>query len=155
MPARAVERKYRRVELTKSRSPVCGQRGFTLLEAIVALVLISTTGLALFSWINSNIAALNRIHDTNTKSEATVNILEYMYVINPMLKPEGTASFGLYRIKWRSQPTTSLVDPASSYYQFALYNTRIEVEDKGGQAWFQLALRQVGYKKVRSAPGDI
>ena len=41
------------------------QRGFSLLEAVVSIVLISTTGLALFSWINSNLISLGRVQETN------------------------------------------------------------------------------------------
>lgn len=126
------------------------QRGFTLLEAIVALVLIGSSGLALFSWINSNLTTLSRIHEVNAKSEATINILEYMHMVNPMLTPEGKASLGSYRISWHSQPTTLVVDQITSHYQFALYNTKIEVENDEGRAWFVLALQQVGYKKIRS-----
>ena len=38
----------------------CGMRGFTLLEAIVAMVLISAMGGALFAWINTELQALER-----------------------------------------------------------------------------------------------
>lgn len=127
------------------------QAGFTLLEAIVALVLISSAGLALFSWINGNIMALNRIHEVNARSEATTNILEYMDRVNPMLTPEGEAPLGAYAIKWRSQATSNITDNASqSLYQLALFDTVISVRTVGDQAWFELKLQQVGYKRVRS-----
>jgi len=130
------------------------QRGFSLLEAVVAMVLISGAGYALFGWINSNIMALNRIHETNARSEATQNILEYMDSINPMLKSEGNMAFGGYKIHWKAKPIT-LVQDGSAYprgtslYQLALYDTLVEVETKDQSAWFDLRLRQVGYKKVR------
>lgn len=131
------------------------QTGFTLLEAIVALVLISGAGLALFSWINGSIMTLTRIHDVNARSEATINILEYMDRVNPMLAPEGGASLGAYAIKWRSQATTNVTEGVNypqgqSLYQMALYNTAVSVSAAGGQAWFELKLQQVGYKRVRS-----
>lgn len=136
-------------------SPNRKQQGFTLLEAIVAMVLIATTGMALFSWINSNIITLNRIHETNERSEATQNILEYMDSINPMLKPEGNAALGSYTIRWKAKPTT-LVQDGSAYplgtslFQFALYDTLVEAETKDKIARFDFHLRQVGYKKVRT-----
>ena len=40
---------------TRPAQTVNTQRGFTLIEAIVAMVLIASTGMALFSWINSNL----------------------------------------------------------------------------------------------------
>ena len=78
------------------------QKGFTLLEAIVALVLIGSAGMALFSWINGNYISLSRIRDVNARSEATVNVLEYMDRVNPMLTPDGVAPLGAYSIRWRS-----------------------------------------------------
>jgi general secretion pathway protein I len=130
------------------------QRGFSLLEAVVAMVLISGAGYALFGWINSNIMALNRIHETNARSAATQNILEFMDSINPMLKPEGNAALGDYKIHWKAKPIT-LVQDGSAYprgtslYQLALYDNLVEVETTDQNARFDLHLRQVGYKKVR------
>lgn len=124
------------------------ERGFSLLEAVVAMVLISSAGYALFGWINSNIIALNRIHETNARSEATQNILEYMNGVNPMLKPEGGASLGQYKIRWESKPVTLLQD-GNSLYQLALYDTLVKADSGEMQPWFELRLRQVGYKKVR------
>lgn len=131
------------------------QRGFSLLEAVVAMVLISGAGYALFGWINSNIMALNRIHETNARSIATQNILEYMDNINPMLKPEGNAALGGYTIQWKATPATLIQDGSgypegTSLYQLALYDTAIVVKTGEQSPWFDLKLRQVGYKKVRT-----
>lgn len=131
------------------------QRGFSLLEAVVAMVLISGAGYALFGWINSNIMALNHIHESNARSAATQNILEYMDSVNPMLRPDGNADFGNYRIAWKAKPVTLVQDGTSypegvSLYQLALYETMIEVETPGKNRWFDFKLRQVGYKKVRT-----
>lgn len=135
--------------------PQTRQAGFTLLEAIVALVLISSAGLALFGWINGNIMALTRIQDANARAEATINILEYIDRVNPMLTPEGRAPLGTYSIQWRSQPISKITDGVNSplgisLYQMALYSTTVSVMSEGGQTWFQLQLQQVGYKKVRT-----
>ena len=133
-----------------------GQAGFTLLEAIVALVLISGAGLALFGWINGNIMSLTRIRDVNARSEATVNILEYMDRVNPMLTPEGEAPLGAYSIKWRSHATSNITEGTNypggqGSYQMALYGTSVSVRKAADQIWFELELQQVGYKKVRSS----
>ena len=112
------------------------------------MVLISGAGFALFGWINSNIMALNRIQETNARSAATQNVVEFIDGVNPMLKREGTAAFGAYRIRWRAQPITAIQD--SGLYQLALYDTLVTVEDLEGKTWFDLRLRQPGFKKVRS-----
>ena len=130
------------------------QAGFTLLEAIVAMVLIGSAGLALFSWINVSIMALSRIHDVNARSEATANIIEYMDRVNPMLTPEGNVPLGAYSIRWRSKATSNVTEGVGyprgpSLYQLALYDTTVSVMTGGDKGWFELQLQQVGYKQVR------
>ena len=143
-------RKGRAVKNRRDRK----QHGFTLIEAIVALVLIATTGMALFSWINSNIITLNRVREINAENAATLNAVEYMHNINPMTSPEGQTNLGSYRLSWKAEATTDPRDGASypfgiSLYQLGMYQTKITVQKIDGQFWFAFTLQQVGYKKVR------
>ena len=130
------------------------QHGFTLIEAIVALVLIATTGMALFSWINSNIITLNSVREINAENAATLNAVEYMHNINPMTSPEGQTNLGSYRLSWKAETTTEPRDGAGypfgiSLYQLGLYQTKITVQKSDGRFWFAFTLQQIGYKKVR------
>ena len=130
------------------------QRGFTLIEAIVALVLIGSVGMALFSWINTNIITLNRVQEINAQNEATRNIIEYMNAINPMITPQGEVSFGSYRVTWQAEISTDVKDGAHyprgvGLYQLAMYRTSIKAGKSSGEPWFDLTLQQVGYKKIR------
>ena len=131
-----------------------GQRGFTLLEAIVALVLIGTMGMALFGWINNTLLSLHRIQDANAVAEAKLNALAYMDTVNPMLRPDGKAALGAYRLSWQATAATAIQDNTGyprgvGLYQLALYDTQVKVERADGEAWFEFALKQVGYKKAR------
>ena len=131
------------------------ERGFTLLEAMVALTLIAGAGMALFTWINTSLQSLARVQDVNARAEATVNALEYMASVNPMITPEGAADLGVYRLAWKAAPVTAIQDgwnypQGLSLYQLALYETRVSVTKAAGD-WFDFSLRQVGYKKVRAA----
>lgn len=130
------------------------QLGFTLIEAIVALVLIGTTGMALFGWINTNIITLNRVQEINAENAATINAVEYMNSINPMTSPEGQANLGSYRLLWKAETVIEPRDGAGypygiSLYQLGMYQTRITMQKPDGQFWFAFTLQQVGYKKVR------
>lgn len=134
--------------------------GFTLLEAIVAMVLIGGAGMALFSWINSSIVALRRVEDANARNEAAANIIEYMQAVNPMLKPEGTADFGSYQIQWKSDPLTDKADNVSNpqgigMFELGLYKTSIAAVKADDPNWFDLKLTLVGFKKVREAQSPI
>ena len=130
------------------------QHGFTLIEAIVALVLIATTGMALFSWINSNIITLNRVQEINAENAATINAVEYMHNVNPMASPEGQVDLGSYRLLWKAQATTDTRDGAGypygvGLYQLNLYQTKVTIQKPDGQFWLAFSLQQVGHKKVR------
>ncbi len=130
------------------------QRGFSLLEAIVALVLISSMGGALFAWINTELQALERTQEANTRAEAMVNALEFMEGVNPMLTPQGEASFADLKFAWDAKASTSVRDGVSypqgiSLYQLALYDTQVQVSRTSGGPWFEFTLQQVGYKRVR------
>lgn len=131
------------------------QNGFTLLEAVVAMVLISGAGAALFSWINTELDSVARLQQSNARAEAMVNVLELMHTVNPMLTPEGTVSFAAYRLTWTAREVTPMQDGLSyprgiSLYQLALYDTLVRVINPDGTPWFDFTLRQVGYKKVRN-----
>lgn len=130
------------------------QHGFTLIEAIVALVLIATTGMALFSWINSNIITLNRVREINAKNAATINVIEYMNSINPMITPDGQANLASYHLYWKAKATETRNGVGYPYgvslYKLGLYQTKINVRKSDMKIWFTFTLQQVGYKKVRS-----
>ena len=126
------------------------------MEAIVSLVLIATTGMALFSWVNSNITTLQRVMDNNARSAATQNALQYLQNINPMTTPEGHADLGTYHITWAATPATEPRDGAgypvgTGYYQMALYQTQVKINKTDDQAWFAFEVQQLGYKKVRKS----
>jgi general secretion pathway protein I len=130
------------------------QQGFTLIEAIVSLVLIASSGMALFSWINSNIMTLNRVRESNAQNAATANALDYIDNINPMATPEGVVNLDAYRLIWKAEATTESYDNANypfgiGLYQVALYKTKVSVLRPDGQQWFAFTVQQTGYRRVR------
>jgi len=130
------------------------QQGFTLIEAIVALVLIGTTGMALFSWINSNIITLNRVQEVNAMNSTTINALEFMGTVNPAASPTGQVNLGSSRLEWNSTATTPPRDGTGypfgiGLHQLAMYQTRVTVNKADGEFWFDFTMQQVGHKRVR------
>jgi len=132
---------------------VC-QRGFSLIEAIVAMVLIASLGMAIFGWVNSQLSALEHIKDSNARSRATSSTLEYLNLVNPMLNPEGKADLGEFKIRWTSRPIEEPMDGANyptgvSLYRVGLYKMTMEVRNLDDKPWFTFEVDHVGYKKVR------
>ncbi len=118
------------------------------------MVLIATSGMALFSWINSNIITLNRIQEINAVNAATANALEYVNTINPMSTPQGKTELGAYQLDWNATASTETRDGADypysiSLFQLNLYQTKVTLKKPGGQVWFTFEVQQVGYKRVR------
>ena len=128
------------------------QHGFSLLEAIVALVLIATTGIALFDWINTNFISLRHIKQSQQRQEATRNALVFMETVNPQKSPQGEQTVGIYTFKWEAQilkapkmGRSTLGHPG--LFQISLYETEVTVQIKENFLT-RFTLRQVGYKQM-------
>ncbi len=130
------------------------QQGFTLLEAIVALVLLSTVGLSLLSWLNSNLISLQRVQAAEQRSTVTRNALEFIDALNPMLQPQGQQTLGNYQLTWQAELVTDARDNIDSYYGTAgfykvgLYAIHVEIYQQK-QLITHFTVRQVGFEQVR------
>ncbi len=129
------------------------QHGFTLLEAIVALVLLASTGIALLNWINTNLMSLQHIQQAQQRNQAIRNTLAFMETINPLEQPTGEENLGIYQINWNATALKLPKDGVTSggdlsLFQIGLYQTEVTIKLKK-QPLAHFTLRQVGYKQVR------
>ena len=129
-------------------------QGFSLLEVIVALVLITSTGMALFSWMNTNTMSLQRVQFVQQRNIATRNALMYINTINPLQTPQGSTTLGSYIVNWNSKPLESPKDGMAhtggqGFYQVGLYEVAVEVQDLDKQVLANFTVREVGYQQVR------
>lgn len=129
------------------------QQGFSLLEAIVALVLITTTGLALYDWINTNLNNLYRVQHLHDRHAAIRNAIAFVETINPLKNARGESTVGVYTFRWESEVIKPPKDGTSGLkglglYQVGLYNVKIDIlrED---DAITTVTLQQIGYEQVR------
>ena len=132
------------------------QRGFTLLEAIVAMVVLASVGSALFAWLNTNLLTVHRIQTIQHRDEATRIGLEWMETVNPARQRQGSADFDGYRIHWQGQPLQpprngSGLRGGQSLFQLTLYKMQVRVEPPGRPA-VEFTLRRTGYEQVRIPP---
>ncbi len=102
--------------------------GFTLLEVIVALVILAYIGMGVYGWINTNVTSLQRAQDHLYRRQVTENAISLMKSINPMVTPSGRLNMGIYSVRWSSQlidgPKTSI---ESNRFLVAMYQTQVEV----------------------------
>ncbi|HSD17996.1 MAG TPA: prepilin-type N-terminal cleavage/methylation domain-containing protein [Thermomonas sp.] len=128
--------------------------GFTLLEAIVALVVFSMGAFALYGWLSTNIITLERIRDRQEIEAAMHSALDIVRRTNPMETPSGQRQAGTLLISWTSEPLESLrpnVDQSGwpGFYTVGLYEATVRVM-RDGQELQVFRVRQIGWKQVRA-----
>lgn len=128
-------------------------RGFSLLEAIVALAILAAGAMALFSALNGALRAQDRVEANIRTATAVDNALALLESINVMEQPRGEASIGGYRFRWVASPVADPVDVLTDYYrpglhQVALYDVDVEVWS-AGMMERRFTLRRIGWQQVR------
>lgn len=128
-------------------------RGFTLLEAIVAMVVFSLGAFALYGWLSTNIITLDRIRSRQEQEVAFASALDLVRRSNPMQAPTGQRDIGDLTVTWNSKPVEDprpSVDQSGSpgLYQVGLYTAYVSVT-RDGRLIGRFYVRQVGWKQLR------
>lgn len=129
-------------------------QGFTLLEAIVALVIFASVGTALYAWIGVNLNGLSRVEASRQKDEATQVALAMLSTVNPAVNPEGTLEVAHYTVHWEGEvlrgPEDGLAPGGDlSLYEVSLYELSVEV--LGASDPVNFSTRKAGWVQVRQA----
>lgn len=110
-------------------------RGFGLLEAIVALVLLAGTGVALFGWVQQNLqtASRLRVHEQQARLMSSAQAL--VDTVNPLLAPKGRMEASGIEIEWQAEPIepprngSSLLVESASPWQLGLFRVAVHATD--------------------------
>jgi hypothetical protein len=135
-----------------ARSGGDDQEGFGLLEGLVAIALLAGTMVAIFALVGNSLNSAYRVGNSNASVQITLNALEAMTVVNPMVQTSGKIDLGPYTVNWTSAPATPVIDRSGSLYQLGLYNSDVRVEERPGSILARFTLRQIGYRRVRDPP---
>ena len=108
------------------------QSGFTLLEAIVAMVIMATALLALYSWLSSSTLAINRAQAQTRALEDARTAMAILDDLNPLVEPAGEREIPPLRVRWRSEALTERQPGLSqvgfpTQFDFILYDIHVEV----------------------------
>lgn len=133
--------------------------GFTLLEAIVALVIFSMTAIALYGWQSTNMLTIQRAEAHARQNALVRSTLGVLAQVNPMLTPAGELRMSELTIQWTSQTVQPVKSGVSalgmpSIFDLGLYQLDVKVLD-GDKELARFKVRQVGYKQVRSSGKDL
>jgi len=132
------------------------QAGFTLLEAIVAIVVMLAAVVPLYVLVSSISRSAFRVDEANRRAEFETDALNIMSTINPMDKPAGTVDLGPYAVRWLAQTAIEPIDGSGyptgmSAFRIGLYNTKVDVVTPEGRILVSFPLRMIGYKHVRNS----
>lgn len=134
------------------------QAGFSLLEAIVAMVIMASSLLALYAWLSSNVFALTRVQAQALVLEDSRAALALIDTINPMSEPRGRRTLAGLDVEWQStevapsQPGRTRIG-MPSLFDVALYEVRVELHREGEPAG-GFTVRRAGWNAVRSLSDD-
>jgi len=128
-------------------------RGFSLLEAVVAIAILAGFGMAIFGWINTNLVSITKIEQRAYKDHLIRSASEYMQDIDIMAQQAGQERLANYTINWKSVLVEAIKDGKDksgglSEFQLGLYDTNVEVL-LGDELIVFFDIRLVGYLKVR------
>lgn len=103
-------------------------QGFSLLEAIVALTILSMAMLGAYSWIATDIGALRRVRDLALEEAAVRQAIAELEQLDLAAQPAGSIDWRDFSVEWSATP----LEPAR--------HGRTSV---GGAGLYDLTLQQV------------
>lgn len=127
--------------------------GFSLLEAIVALAILASAGMALFAAMAQSVKMVQRAEAARERESAQRNAIAWLQTINPARDPDGRVQLGDVLVRWSARPVEPPRDSMAGYlqaglYQVGLYRVHLQLE-RDGEPLAEMEVRRVGYKQVR------
>lgn len=133
------------------------RRGFSLLEALVALAIASVCLLALFGLQQQLAIGQRRAEAAVARAEAQRNVLALVRDLNPELQPEGAVALpDGERLAWTSRPLGQMrraLQPSGAPGPFfvRLFEVRASLVDGAGVRRADLSVERMGWRPVASA----
>jgi prepilin-type N-terminal cleavage/methylation domain-containing protein len=135
------------------------QRGLSLIEVIVALVVISGFGAALFVWAGQTLQTASRAATVQHDTELERNVTELASSLNPSESATGELRTPGHVYRWQASVEREAADQLRQpmglgMYQIAAYRVRFVVTSVGETRPALVSERVVaGYKQVRLRQG--
>ncbi|MDP2006308.1 MAG: type II secretion system protein [Rubrivivax sp.] len=111
------------------------QRGFGLIEVLVALAIVAIAGGTLFSWINQSLTTAARLQRIEAESQLLLDAQALVADVNPAQQAEGARELPPLRVQWSAKALTPLSQGMPSpegpigRWQLALFATHVDAQD--------------------------
>ncbi len=140
-----------------SRGNAGSTKGFTFVEAIVAVVVMGIAILPIMALLSQSLSQLTAAGEANERAAAMESALAIIDPVNPLQFPNGSTSMGNTELNWTS---SLLVEPNETVqlraglagYSVGFYDVIVSLS-KNGELWFSFNTRKVGYRRIQSNDG--
>ena len=136
------------------------QNGFSLIEAVVAMVILASSGLALASWFSLNMQNMVRLEERQQSQVLLDNLYQYFSTLrlreevqNQTLKLAGHEVFWSARLVEPIQVGRSMSGSISNF-DLGLYEIEFSVF-KDGLELQKYRTRRVGYERIRGISDEL
>lgn len=124
-------------------------RGFSLLEAVVAMAILAAVGMALFAAIGQTVQNVSRAEQARQVDTAFLNALAFLESVNPAERPDGEEPLGDFTLKWRAVPMEEPLPDVRRLdqigaFRIGLYRVELQLWQSGRQVGV-LVVRRVGH----------
>lgn len=139
------------------RASASKERGFGLLEAIVALTLLATSGLTLFSWVQQNMQTAARLSQTQARARLILDAQALLQTVNPSKERVGERQVASLRVTWTSEPleplhaSATLMPPTTGPWLMGLYRVEVRAQDATSGASAEFATQRMGWRRTVEA----
>ena len=129
-------------------------RGFTLLEAIVALVIFSMAAIGIYGWINTSLITLNRLAEVAATEQVLNSSVERLKLVDMSKETSGRFEVNGYWVDWKAEPMepwkngVTAAAGAIGLYDLALLNISL-VFTRNDRSVGGYQYRHTAYKMVR------
>jgi len=129
------------------------RRGFTLLEAIVAVAIVGIALIPISTFISQMVSSLIRAGESNARNIAQQSVIELLEPLNPLERPTGEDQVGDLSIRWESSPIIKPNDVARlgtglAAFSIGFYSVAVSVDRADRGPWFSFDMRKVGYRRI-------
>lgn len=133
------------------------QAGISLLEMLVALVLLAISATVLFDWLYQVNVRMRHLQAQQAQTLAQVRAVQFLNSVNPALQPQGRQVFADFVLDWRAQlvaPARRVLDANDTpvAVELGVYAVHAQLrQSQEAAVWLEFDTRLPGWRSTAMA----